>query len=169
MYQIPCQNCKGNGILPHYKHVENGICFECSGSGIQQVNELEYNEYKQEIERKKRGKYILFNKGSIEYYKTEKEIIKKYGNFFSDSYGLWAVKSCYKDRNIVYTNYTKNSSEFINNCNQFYHEYLERSDREFKELVRVKINKLYKELGTENDIEYIEMIKNRINKLESSL
>jgi hypothetical protein len=44
MYQIPCQNCKGHGTIAHFKHVENGICFECSGSGIQQVNEKEYNE-----------------------------------------------------------------------------------------------------------------------------
>lgn len=169
MYQIPCQNCKGNGTIAHFKHVENGICFECSGSGVQQVNELEYNEYKQEIERKKQGKYILFNKGSIEYYKTEKEILNKYGSFFCDSYAKWSVKSCYKDRNIVYTNYTKNSNEFINDCNQFYNEYLERTDREYKELIKVKINKLKKELATETDQEYIEMIINRINKLESSL
>ena len=27
----PCGRCKGAGYLPQYRHVENGICFECRG------------------------------------------------------------------------------------------------------------------------------------------
>ena len=28
-----CPRCSGKGIIDKYKHVENGVCFECSGSG----------------------------------------------------------------------------------------------------------------------------------------
>jgi RecJ-like exonuclease len=28
-----CPRCNGNGKIEKYNHVENGICFECSGSG----------------------------------------------------------------------------------------------------------------------------------------
>ena len=29
----PCPKCLGSGYLPHYKRVQNGICFRCSGTG----------------------------------------------------------------------------------------------------------------------------------------
>lgn len=28
-----CVRCNGTGYLPQFKHVENGICFKCRGSG----------------------------------------------------------------------------------------------------------------------------------------
>ncbi len=32
---IPCSRCGGRGYLPQYHHVENGICFNCWGEGIE--------------------------------------------------------------------------------------------------------------------------------------
>lgn len=29
-----CDRCGGSGYLPQYNHVENGICFKCSGEGV---------------------------------------------------------------------------------------------------------------------------------------
>ena len=29
-----CMKCAGTGNLPRYKHVQNGICYKCSGSGF---------------------------------------------------------------------------------------------------------------------------------------
>ncbi|MEO0969143.1 MAG: hypothetical protein AAFX80_12650 [Cyanobacteria bacterium J06639_18] len=31
---ITCPRCNGLGKLLQYKHVENGICFRCKGSGV---------------------------------------------------------------------------------------------------------------------------------------
>lgn len=28
-----CNRCNGKGILPHYMHVANGVCFRCLGTG----------------------------------------------------------------------------------------------------------------------------------------
>jgi RecJ-like exonuclease len=33
MKEIICSNCFGKGIIEKYKHVEEGICFKCSGKG----------------------------------------------------------------------------------------------------------------------------------------
>jgi hypothetical protein len=29
-----CQRCGGNGYIPEYQHIQNGICFLCWGEGI---------------------------------------------------------------------------------------------------------------------------------------
>ena len=31
-----CPKCLGTGYLPHYKRIQNGICFRCSGTGKRQ-------------------------------------------------------------------------------------------------------------------------------------
>lgn len=33
-YAECCGRCGGSGYLPHYKHIENGICFRCWGEGV---------------------------------------------------------------------------------------------------------------------------------------
>lgn len=30
----PCTRCNGQGYIPYYKHIQNGICFDCMGSGM---------------------------------------------------------------------------------------------------------------------------------------
>lgn len=30
----PCQRCGGRGVIPPYKHVQNGLCFKCRGTKI---------------------------------------------------------------------------------------------------------------------------------------
>lgn len=30
---ITCPFCNGTGHLPHFNHVQNGVCFACGGSG----------------------------------------------------------------------------------------------------------------------------------------
>lgn len=46
--KIKCDNCNGTGYIPHYNHVENGICFKCMGSGF--VIEKQYS--KEELKKK---------------------------------------------------------------------------------------------------------------------
>jgi len=31
---IDCSRCSGNGYIPQFKNVQNGICFKCGGSGF---------------------------------------------------------------------------------------------------------------------------------------
>ena len=28
-----CPNCDGKGVLPHFRHISNGVCFWCKGTG----------------------------------------------------------------------------------------------------------------------------------------
>jgi predicted nucleic acid-binding Zn-ribbon protein len=37
MKTIICRKCAGKGTIPNYKHVEDGICFTCHGSGVEEV------------------------------------------------------------------------------------------------------------------------------------
>ena len=30
----PCTKCGGSGYLPQYRHIKNGICFQCGGEGV---------------------------------------------------------------------------------------------------------------------------------------
>jgi predicted metal-binding protein len=32
--EVTCKRCSGNGVLPQYKHINNGRCFECEGTGV---------------------------------------------------------------------------------------------------------------------------------------
>lgn len=46
MKRIICPKCQGKGILPNYKHIEDGICFLCYGLG--NVTQEEYKAYEME-------------------------------------------------------------------------------------------------------------------------
>ena len=40
--KIKCPKCGGTGYIPQYNHVEDGICFDCSGSGWIDKKEYEH-------------------------------------------------------------------------------------------------------------------------------
>jgi hypothetical protein len=113
MYKIPCKKkCKGTGEIESYKHVEDGICFECYGSKFQEVDKQQFDEYNMQLLRV----YILFNKGNFEYYQNEQEIQNKYGNFFfCGEYGDHSALINYKDKNIVYKLSNSNNELFEKN------------------------------------------------------
>ena len=31
---VTCPKCGGSGYISHFSHVDNGVCFECMGSGV---------------------------------------------------------------------------------------------------------------------------------------
>ena len=35
-----CDRCGGGGIIPYYRHVDNGVCFKCGGSGVGSNTEI---------------------------------------------------------------------------------------------------------------------------------
>ena len=35
-----CPRCSGKGFLEGYRHIENGICFECKGTGKVEGEEI---------------------------------------------------------------------------------------------------------------------------------
>ncbi|GEM_PF-2342355 len=39
-----CKKCNGTGYIPEYKHIQNGICFSCWGTG-----EKTFNTYNPEL------------------------------------------------------------------------------------------------------------------------
>jgi hypothetical protein len=80
MNQITCPKCQGKGILPNYKHVEDGICFLCYGSGS--VTQEEYESYqlegiKADNRRAKKMKAIENQRKQWEGDKKEKAIQRK--------------------------------------------------------------------------------------------
>jgi hypothetical protein len=52
MKKITCRKCLGNGIIPNYKHVEEGICFQCHGSGFEEVED-DVTDIVQEMRKQK--------------------------------------------------------------------------------------------------------------------
>ncbi|MBL4951012.1 hypothetical protein JK635_02000 [Neobacillus sp. YIM B02564] len=162
MYKIKCQNCKGHGVLQQFAHVENGICFTCSGSGIQEVDKETYENYQKRIERDKQGKYILFNNGNVEYYNSEKQIEKLYGNFFCGSYGEYDCSVSYKDKNIAYGKSDENDKEFINEAKKIYKQ--RQNEKIIEQIV------IFKEmLKGKTDQELVQIINNKIKELEGRL
>lgn len=89
MFEIPCKKCGGKGVIPYYRHIDGGECFDCSGSGIEEVSKKEHDAYLENEKFKKRvkekGTFVVFNKTTdeFEYFKSEKEVTGKYGNFYS--------------------------------------------------------------------------------------
>jgi len=43
-----CARCHGDKILPHYMHIQDGICFQCQGTGIVH-NYLKSEEFKDDL------------------------------------------------------------------------------------------------------------------------
>lgn len=162
MYKIPCKKCAGHGVISSFAHVENGVCFQCYGSKFQEVSEIEYKDYQAQQALKAQGKYIVFNNGNVEYYKTVKEIENKYGNFFSGSYGDYSTQISYNDKNIVYTKHTTDSEEFLNSVKA---EYNKRNNAE----ITSKIEYMKGMLKVEKDADFIVMLKEQINTLKNEL
>lgn len=162
MYKIPCKNCKGHGTISNFKHVQDGICFKCSGSGFQNVSKSEYESFKQFEEMQKQGKYIVFNNGKTELFQSEKKIIEQYGNFFSGEYGNYSVKINYNDKNIIYTRHTANTEELIKAASEQYNKF------QNQEILK-KIDICKSMIEGEADTNLIEMINNKIKRLESQL
>lgn len=121
-HKIPCSNCKGVGYIPHFKHVEDGICFTCHGAGWVEVGQDAYNEYLKQLEMQKQGKYVLFDRGEVKYYQTEDEIREEYGKFKSGEYGGWAVSKSYRNPFAVYVKHTNRTPEFLDDVSKAYAE-----------------------------------------------
>lgn len=38
MTTMRCPNCHGHKILPQFRHIDGGICFQCGGSGVVEID-----------------------------------------------------------------------------------------------------------------------------------
>lgn len=155
MFRIPCSKCNGKGIIPHFSHVDEGLCFQCSGSMFQEVNEEEYQDYLKHIERIKQGSYILFNNGKVEYYSTVSEINKKYGNFYCGNYAERSMHVAYRDKDIVYTKNKGFKSKEVNKIKNW--------------CLTERLGKLKQMLEKENDIDFRGIIISKIQEYEQLL
>jgi len=61
-----CPRCNGKGIIEKYMHVENGLCFECSGSGKVTKEEKERIEKDIAKEIKRNNTKIKNNQNKLE-------------------------------------------------------------------------------------------------------
>ena len=65
-----CQRCSGKGFLEGYRHIENGICFECKGTGKVEGEEIitpVIEERKMYWDNEKRIQKELIDKIETEY------------------------------------------------------------------------------------------------------
>lgn len=149
IYKIPCQKCASKGHIKEYKHVQDGICFTCDGSGFVNATKEEYKKYNEcqmyKAELEKQGSYVVYNNGQREIYKTLKEIEKKYGNWYSGD----IANIFYKDERIIY--FKVNSVDLI-----------EVNGMQFDKSKASIIGEYYKKI-TKKDIKhtekFIEMVK----------
>jgi len=106
--EYKCPRCNGRGFIPSYKHVQDGICFECGGKGLLTKDEhdliqknllKEENRRKQNIEKsranalKKFKKETFKNSDAIYFLKIKntyeiKEELKNKGAIYY-GLGLW--------------------------------------------------------------------------------
>lgn len=142
MNYYTCPRCNGIGRIEKYLHVENGICFECSGSG--KVTEEEKNRIEKDIakeiksnstyEKNRQQKLVdslkkqWFNNSDIIYIIDNsntysiKDKLKQDGAFFNYNHKVWCfteVKSKYDLFSISWdeitdnTNYSSNMIKLI--------------------------------------------------------
>jgi len=81
---MKCYNCNGTGLTP-FKHIANGICFVCQGTG-----EIKYDDHKDEISLMHFHKNFKPNIDSGHYYKQIKNIFL--GDSGVDRGGIYLVK-----------------------------------------------------------------------------
>ncbi|AQS44122.1 hypothetical protein C7M22_03670 [Bacillus velezensis] len=113
MFEIPCKKCGGKGVIPYYRHINGGECFDCSGSGIEEVSKEEYDAYLENEKFKKRvkekGTFVVFNKTTdeFEYFNSLKEVTGKYGSLYSfvRKYAGYSAYFCNSNEDLVIKKY----------------------------------------------------------------
>lgn len=56
-FETKCPKCGGTGHIDFYNHVENGICFQCDGSGYYETSWKEYTpEYRAKLDARRLAK-----------------------------------------------------------------------------------------------------------------
>jgi len=136
MERCICPRCNGRGIIEKYKHVENGVCFECSGSGT--VTQEEYTRIQKDIakEIKKQQKKNQtkqqnlidslkkewFNNSDIIYVLNEKDTfsikdkLKNDGALWNKTYHVWYFTESKNNYNLFSISW----NEVLNDNNRGY-------------------------------------------------
>ncbi|MCY9290949.1 hypothetical protein MOF05_21610 [Bacillus haynesii] len=171
MYNIPCKKCSGKGVIPYFRHVNGGECFDCCGSGVQEVTKEECNDYlenekfRKQIEEK--GNYVIYNteNDTVEYFKTEKDAASEYGNFYCGSYGGYSCRVFYKHEHIKMVVNT-GENDFINACRQ--QMIIDKQNKQ-KERIKILNGWLKKAIENKKHADEIQELKIMIKEAEKEL
>lgn len=113
-----CPRCNGNGKIEKYNHVENGICFECSGSG--RVTQEEKERIEKEIAKEvKRSNTTQTNRQN----KLINSLKKQWFNdsetiYIIDNNNTYSIKDQLKQDGAIYNNTFK--VWYFTECNDNY-------------------------------------------------
>jgi len=87
----PCPRCGGTGYLPHFKHVQNGICFLCRGGDGQYTNPVIERQEREARLREKALQYEVEFQHSRSMYLSERD--SHYRSLpENDLFDLWAQR-----------------------------------------------------------------------------
>lgn len=79
-----CDKCRGTGNIPYFNHVEDGVCFQCGGTG---VHAYKWSERTPEYEAKLEARRMAKIRAGAEVANTE--YLLKFG--FNQSGEIWIV------------------------------------------------------------------------------
>ncbi|ATH91621.1 hypothetical protein [Bacillus glycinifermentans] len=171
MYNIPCKKCGGKGVIPYYRHINGGECFDCNGSGMQDVTKEEHDTYLENEKFRKqigeKGNYVIYNteNDTVEYFKTEKDAVSKYGNFYCGSYGGYSCRVFYKHKQIKMNVY-RGENDFINACRQ--QMIIDKQNKQ-KERIKILNEWLKKAIENKKHADEIQELKIMIKEAEHKL
>ncbi|KAA6472234.1 hypothetical protein [Bacillus swezeyi] len=171
MYNIPCKKCSGKGVIPYFIHVNGGECFDCYGSGVQEVSKEEYNDYlenekfRKQVEEK--GRYEVYDSenDTVEYFKTGKDATKKYGDHYCGSYGGYSCRVFYRYEHKKIRAYTR-KNDFINACRK---QKIIDQQEEQKEWIATLKDWLKEGIENKKPAEKIQKLKDLIKEAEQEL
>ncbi|CAI6330935.1 hypothetical protein [Bacillus subtilis] len=171
MFEIPCKKCGGRGVIPYYRHINEGECFDCNGSGMQDVSKEEHDTYleneKLRKQNEEKGNYVIYNteNDTVEYFKTEKDAVSEYGNFYCGSYGDYSCWVFYKHEHIKMNVY-RGRNDFINACR---HQTIIDKQNKQKERIKILNGWLKKAIENKKHADEIQELKIMIEKAKQEL
>lgn len=91
-FKAVCPKCGGQGTFGNYKHIDNGICYRCKGTGEVLVSEKTYKKQQEQLSKGPNVRIMIIPSSRSTY--KDKAAIKELGFKFDREYGWIIWKWC---------------------------------------------------------------------------